>query len=209
MGQKVNPIGLRLGVNQTWCSKWFDQANYAFILHEDLQIRQYLQTILKGMDLLVDPITIKRSAACIYINMKLFYAAEHGRQKPVLHQKQLQDLLSKWTGKRVVLNLQFADDYTQSARLLASYIAYRLEKRTPFKEILRRCLQQCKLESNIKGVRFRCSGRLDGAEMARSEWVKDGQVPLHTLKEQIDYGTATANTIYGVCGVKVWICRQE
>lgn len=207
MGQKVNPIGLRLGVNQTWFSKWFDETNYAKLLHEDLSLRQYLQTIFKKMDILVDNIHIKRSKGKVFLKMVLFH--EQTRKKPIIDKIQLEKLLSKWTKKEVELSIEFSSQYTESATLLAKYIAFALEKRTSFKEVFRRCLQKAQSNKNIKGIRMSCSGRLDGAEIARTEWIKDGQVPLHTFQANIDYGIARANTIYGVCGVKVWICFDE
>lgn len=206
MGQKANSISLRLGVNKTWYSKWFDEKNYMNLIHEDLQIRKYLYSIFKRMDLLVGKCYIKRSIGNIFIHISIFNP--QNASSVVIKTDLIEKLFTQWTGNKIHISIVKESDYTENASLLAEYVARQLEKRVSSREILKRTIQQVKLNPKIKGIRLNCSGRLDGAEIARVEWVKEGQVSLHSFKENIDYGVSTAHTIYGVCGVKVWICYQ-
>ena len=207
MGQKTNSISLRLGVNKTWDSKWFDENHYMNIIHEDLQIRKYLYSILKRMDILVGKCYIKRSIGNIFIQISIFFP-QKTNDLTVINTDLIERLFTKWTKNKIHLSIIKESDYTENASLLAEYIARQLEKRVSSREVLKRAIQQVKLNPKIKGVRLNCSGRLDGAEIARMEWVKEGQVSLHSFKENIDYGVSSAHTIYGVCGIKVWICYQ-
>lgn len=208
MGQKVNAISFRVGINRSWFSKWFDQNEYLHLIHEDILIRTYLYSILKRMDFLVGDCHIKRSIGHVFITISVFNDQKRKSSSSIIDTSLIEDLFKKWTKNQIHLSIIKELNYTESASLLAEYISKQLEKRSSSKEVLKKAIQQIKLNSKIKGVRLNCSGRLDGSEIARTEWVKEGQVPLHTLKEHIDYAVATANTIYGVCGVKVWVCYK-
>ncbi|QDH13153.1 30S ribosomal protein S3 [Formicincola oecophyllae] len=205
MGHKVNPIGLRLGVNRTWDSRWFAGDDYGRLLHEDLKLRKFLQKRLRGAG--VSRIVIERPAKKPRITI---YAARPG----VIIGKKGQDIdalrkqLSRMAGTDVALNIVEIRKPEIDATLVADNIAQQLERRVAFRRAMKRSIQSA-MRLGAQGIRITCGGRLGGAEIARVEQYREGRVPLHTLRADIDYGTATAHTTYGSCGVKVWIFKGE
>jgi small subunit ribosomal protein S3 len=206
MGQKVNPIGLRLGINRTWDSRWFATDQYAKLLHEDLALRKYLTDRL--MQAGVSRIVIERPAKKARITI-------HTARPGVVIGKKGADIeklrsdLGKLTGSSEVnLNIVEIRKPEIDAKLVAENIAQQLERRVAFRRAMKRAVQSA-MRLGAQGIRINCSGRLGGAEIARVEWYREGRVPLHTLRADIDYGTATAKTTYGTCGVKVWVFKGE
>ncbi len=206
MGQKVNPIGLRLGVNRTWDSRWFaDEGDYGRLLHEDLKIRAYLEKRLAQAG--VSRIVIERPAKKARVTI-------HTARPGVVIGKKGADIdklrlaLSKLTASEVHLNILEIRKPEIDAKLVAENIAQQLERRVAFRRAMKRAVQSA-MRLGAQGIRINCGGRLGGAEIARTEWYREGRVPLHTLRADIDYGTATAKTAYGTCGVKVWVFKGE
>jgi len=206
LGQKVNPIGLRVGINRTWDSRWFAAGDsYADILHEDLRIRKYLEERLVQAG--VSRIVIERPAKKARITI-------HTARPGVVIGKKGADIeklrtdLSKMTGSEVHLNIIEIRKPEIDAKLIAENIAQQLERRVAFRRAMKRAVQSA-MRLGAEGIRINCGGRLGGAEIARVEWYREGRVPLHTLRADIDFGTATAKTAYGTCGVKVWCFRGE
>lgn len=205
MGQKVNPIGLRLGVNRTWDSRWFSSKDYASMLHEDLQIREYVAKQLVSAG--IGKIIIERLAKLIRINI-------HASRPGVVIGKRGEDIdkLKKVLATRfnaeIQLNILEIRKPELDAKLVAQNIAQQIEKRVGYKRAMKRAIQSA-MRLGAGGVRILCSGRLGGAEIARSEEYREGRVPLHTLRADIDYGVGTAFTTYGTCGIKVWIFKGE
>ncbi len=190
MGQKINPIGLRLGINRTWDSRWFAGKNeYAKLLHEDIRIREVLMKELKQAA--VARIVIERP------HKKCRVSIHSARPGVVIGKKgadidKLKKKVSEITDSDVVINI----------------IAQQLERRVAFRRAMKRAVQSA-MRLGAEGIRINCSGRLGGAEIARMEWYREGRVPLHTLRADVDYGVATAFTTFGTCGVKVWIFKGE
>ena len=206
MGQKVNPIGFRLGINRTWDSRWYaDGDSYADLLHEDLRLRRYLEERLSQAG--VSRVTIERPAKRARITIHTarpgVVIGKKGADIELLRQE-----LSKMTGGDVHLNIVEIRKPEIDAKLVAENIAQQLMRRIAFRRAMKRAVQSA-MRLGAKGIRINCAGRLGGAEIARTEWYREGQVPLHTLRADIDYGTATAKTTYGTCGVKVWVYRGE
>ena len=205
MGHKVNPIGFRLGINRTWDSRWFAEADYAKLLHEDLKLRQILRTRLKGAG--VSRVVIERPAKKPRVTI-------HAARPGVVIGKKGADIetlrkdLSKLAGGEVSLNIVEIRKPEIDATLVAENIAQQLERRVAFRRAMKRAVQSA-MRLGAGGIRINCSGRLGGAEIARMEWYREGRVPLHTLRADIDFGVATAKTTYGTCGVKVWIFKGE
>ncbi len=205
MGHKVNPIGLRLGINRTWDSRWYAARGYADLLHQDLRLRTYLQKRLHQAG--VSRVTIERPAKRARVTL---YTARPG----VVIGKKGQDIeklrgdLSKMTGTDVNLNIVEIRKPEIDAKLVAENIAQQLERRVAFRRAMKRAVQSA-MRLGAQGIRINCAGRLGGAEIARTEWYREGRVPLHTLRADIDYGQATAHTTYGACGVKVWVFKGE
>lgn len=205
MGQKVNPISFRLGVNRSWNSRWHSHTNYTRLIHQDLQIQKYLETVYEKTGVLVGECTIQRNPQRIHISLTLSEPVKK-RQKTI-DSVRVQKTLEEMTQGCVSLLINEVP-ITSNAMLLAKDIARQLEERSPFAVVLKKSMQSA-MESKTKkalGIKIQCSGRLNGEDIARTEWVKEGQVPLHTLDASIDYAAARAYTIYGVCGIKVWIC---
>ena len=207
MGQKVNPIGMRLGINRTWDSRWFAaHENYGKLLHEDFRIRDYLTKQI-GKMASVSKIIIERPA-------KIARVTIHSARPGVIIGKKGADIeklraeLSKMTSAEVNLNIVEIRKPDVDAKLVAAGIADQLERRIGFRRAMKRAVQSA-LRAGALGIRINCGGRLGGAEIARMEWYREGRVPLHTLRADVDYGTATAFTTMGTCGVKVWIFRGE
>jgi small subunit ribosomal protein S3 len=205
MGQKVNPIGLRLGINRTWDSRWYADANYADLLHEDLNIRNFLHKRLQQAG--VSRIIIERPAKKARITI-------HTARPGVVIGKKGADIeklrteLQKMTGSEVHLNIVEIRKPEIDATLVAENIASQLERRVAFRRAMKRAVQSA-MRLGAQGIRIQCGGRLGGAEIARTEWYHEGRVPLHTLRADVDYGEATALTTYGTCGVKVWVFKGE
>ncbi len=206
MGQKVNPIGLRLGINRTWDSRWFANHEYATLLHEDFRIRDFLQEKL-GKAASVARIVIERPTKKVRV---IVHSARPGVVigKKGADIEKLRTDISKMTSGEVSLNLVEIRKPDIDATLVAAGIADQLERRIAFRRAMKRAVQSA-MRGGALGIRINCSGRLGGAEIARMEWYREGRVPLHTLRADVDYGTATAFTTMGTCGVKVWIFRGE
>jgi small subunit ribosomal protein S3 len=206
MGQKVNPIGLRLGINRTWDSRWYaDRHEYSQLLHEDLKIRDYLLEKLKQAG--VARITIERP------HKKCRVTIHSARPGVVIGKKgadieKLKTDLGKYTKSEVHLNIVEIRKPEVDAHLIAESIAQQLERRVSFRRAMKRAVQSA-LKLGALGIRINCAGRLGGAEIARVEWYREGRVPLHTLRADIDFGVSTAKTAYGTCGVKVWVFKGE
>lgn len=206
MGQKVNPIGLRLGINRTWDSRWYaGKDTYACLLHEDLGIRKYLTKRLAQAG--VSKIIIERPAKKARVTI-------HTARPGVVIGKKGQDIenmrkdLQKMTGNEVSLNIVEIRKPEIDAQLVAENIAQQLERRVAFRRAMKRAVQAA-MRLGAGGIRINCAGRLGGAEIARTEWYREGRVPLHTLRADIDYGEGSAHTTYGVCGVKVWVYKGD
>jgi small subunit ribosomal protein S3 len=205
MGQKVNPIGFRLKVNKDWDSRWFAGKSYQETLLQDLEIRKYLEKRLKSA--YISKIVIERPANKPIVNL---YS---GRPGLIIGKKGtdielLRKDLAKFLGRDVQINIVEIRKPEIEAKLVAQNVASQLEKRVAFRRAMRRVVQSA-LRFGAEGIRINCSGRLGGAEIARMEWYREGRVPLHTLRADIDYGEAEALTTYGVIGIKVWIYKGE
>ena len=205
MGQKVKPIGLRLGINRTWDSRWFADKSYSDLLHKDLSVRSYLMAKLKSAA--VSKVVIERPAGRARVTI---YS---GRPGLIIGKKgqdieKLRNDLSKKLGMDVSLNILEIRKPEVDAKLVAENIAQQLERRVAFRRAMKRSVQSA-MRLGAAGVRINCAGRLGGAEIARTEWYREGRVPLHTLRADVDYGEAEANTTYGICGIKVWIFKGE
>jgi small subunit ribosomal protein S3 len=205
MGQKVNPIGLRLGINRTWDSRWYADREYANLLHEDIRIRRDLEKRLNqaGVSRVVIERMAKRARVTIHTARPGVVIGKKGADI-----EKLRADLSKVTGGEVNLNIVEVRKPELEAVLVAQNIAQQLERRVSFRRAMKRAVQSAR-RLGAGGIRINCSGRLGGAEIARMEWYREGRVPLHTLRADVDYGYAVAKTTYGTCGVKVWIFRGE
>jgi small subunit ribosomal protein S3 len=205
MGQKVNPIGLRLGINRTWDSRWFASKDYATLLHQDLRLRRYLRKRLAqaGVSRVVIERPAKRARVTIYTARPGVVIGKKGQDIEKLRKD-----LSDMTGTDVHLNIVEIRKPEIDANLVADNIAQQLSRRVAFRRAMKRAVQSA-IRLGAQGIRINCSGRLGGAEIARMEWYREGRVPLHTLRADIDYGEATAKTTYGACGVKVWVFKGE
>jgi len=206
MGQKVNPIGLRLGINRTWDSRWYAGKNeYGKLLHEDMAIRKELMKQLKQAA--VSKIVIERP------HKKCRITIHSARPGVVIGKKgadieKLKSDVQKMTSDEVHLNIVEIRKPEIDAKLVAENIAQQLERRVAFRRVMKRSVQSA-MRLGALGIRITFAGRLGGAEIARVEWYREGRVPLHTLRADIDYGVSTAKTTYGTCGVKVWIFKGE
>jgi small subunit ribosomal protein S3 len=206
MGQKVNPVGLRLGINRTWDSRWYAADNdYSEMLHEDLKIRDFLQTRLAqaGVSRIVIERPAKRARITIHTARPGVVIGKKGADIEKLRLE-----LQKMTGNDVHLNILEIRKPEIDAKLVAENVAQQLERRVSFRRAMKRAVQSA-LRLGAQGIRINCAGRLGGAEIARTEWYREGRVPLHTLRADVDFGQATAHTTYGTCGVKVWIFKGE
>jgi len=205
MGQKVNPIGLRLGINRTWDSRWYADQGYADLLHEDLMIREYLKKRLSqaGVSRVIIERPAKKARITIHTARPGVVIGKKGQDIEKLRQK-----MQQMTGNEVHLNIVEIRKPELDAQLVAENIAQQLERRVAFRRAMKRAVQNA-MRLGALGIRINCGGRLGGAEIARTEWYREGRVPLHTLRADVDYGTATGKTTYGSCGVKVWIFKGE
>jgi small subunit ribosomal protein S3 len=206
MGQKVNPVGLRLGINRTWDSRWFaNKGEYGRLLHEDMEVRKVLMKDLKQAA--VSKIVIERP------HKKCRVTIHSARPGIVIGKKgadieKLRRKVAAMTDSEVHINIVEVRKPEIEATLVAQSIAQQLERRVAFRRAMKRAVQSA-MRLGAEGIRISCGGRLGGAEIARMEWYREGRVPLHTLRADIDFGVATANTAYGTCGVKVWIFKGE
>ena len=205
MGQKVNPYGIRLGINKTWSSRWFSKNEYTKLLHQDLKIKNYVEKKLKNAS--ISKINIERAAkklrVSIYSSRPGIIIGKKGADIETLKQD-----LSKMSNLEVFLDIKEVRKPEVEAKLVAENIASQLEKRISFRRAMKKDVQSA-MRLGAKGVKVVCSGRLGGAEIARTEKYHEGSVPLHTLRGDIDYSTAEAETTYGICGIKVWINKGE
>ncbi len=206
MGQKVSPVGLRIGVNKDWESKWYSEKDFATYLHEDIKIRKLLNSELK--DAVISKIEIQKTKDSVTVNV---VAARPG---VIIGQdgKTVETLTKKITkivnGRNVKLNVVEVENPDLDAKVISRWIAEQLENRASFRTAQKKAMQRV-MKAGAKGVKTLVSGRLGGADIARSEGYSDGVVPLHTLRADIDYAVSEAHTTYGRLGVKVWICRGE
>ncbi len=205
MGQKVNPYGIRLGINKTWSSRWFSKNEYTKLLHQDLKIKSYVEKKLKNAS--ISKINIERAAK------KLRLSIFSSRPGIIIGKKgadieTLKNDLSKMSNLEVFLDIKEVRKPEVEAKLVAENIASQLEKRISFRRAMKKAVQSA-MRLGAQGVKVVCSGRLGGAEIARTEKYHEGSVPLHTLRGDIDYATAEAETTYGICGIKVWINKGE
>src|SRR5512134_129720 len=205
MGQKVNPYGFRLGFNKTWHSRWFAGKTYAETLHRDLKLRDDLKKRLKHAG--VSEIDIERTANKMRINIHT------SRPGIIIGRKgaevdKLRDDLQKRTGREIFINIMEIHKPELEAQLVAESVALQIERRVAFRRAMKKAIESAS-RFGAKGVKLRVSGRLGGSEIARSEWYLDGQLPLHTLRSDVDYGFAEARTTYGQIGVKCWIYKGE
>jgi small subunit ribosomal protein S3 len=205
MGQKVNPIGLRLGINRTWDSRWFARKEYGNLLLDDLGLRDFLHRRLSQAGL--SRVVIERAARRTRITL-------HSARPGVVIGKKGADIeklrgdIAKLTSSEVSLNIVEIRKPEIEAKLIADSIAQQLERRVAFRRAMKRAVQSA-MRLGAQGIRINCAGRLGGAEIARMEWYREGRVPLHTLRADVDFGYGTAKTTYGVCGVKVWVFKGE
>ncbi len=206
MGHKVNPIGFRLGINRTWDSRWYAKTGeYGELLQEDLKIREYLHSSLKQAG--VSRVVIERP------HKKCRVTLHSARPGLVIGKKgadieRLRKQLGKFTDSEVHLNIVEVRKPEIDAKLVAENVAQQLERRIAFRRAMKRAVQSAQ-RLGAEGIRINCGGRLGGAEIARTEWYREGRVPLHTLRAHIDYGTTEAKTAYGIIGIKVWIFKGE
>lgn len=205
MGQKINPIGLRLGINKTWDSRWFSGADYATKLHEDLKIRKHVKKALNQAG--ISKVIIERTGKKCYVSI-------HSARPGIIIGKKGADIdkvkkdVQKITKDEVHLNIIEIRKPELDSTLVAEGIAQQLERRVAFRRAMKRAVQSS-MRMGAEGIRINVSGRLGGAEISRMEWYREGRVPLHTLRADVDYGIASALTTYGIIGVKVWIFKGE
>ena len=205
MGQKVNPNGLRLGINRTWLSRWYSKKDYSKLLHQDLEIKKYVESKLASAS--ISKIVIERAAKKLRLTI---YSSKPGIiiGKKGTDIESLKNKLTSMTNLEIFLDIKEVRKPEVEAKLVAENIANQLEKRISFRRAMKKAVQSS-MRLGAKGVKVVCSGRLGGAEIARTEKYHEGSVPLHTLRSDIDYATAEAETTYGICGIKVWINKGE
>ncbi len=205
MGQKVNPIGLRVGINRTGDSRWYAKRDFANLLHQDLKLKKYLTERLgqAGVSRIVIERPAKKARVTIHTARPGVVIGKKGADI-----EKLRSDLSKMTGSEVSLNIVEIRKPEIDAKLIADNIAQQLERRVAFRRAMKRAVQSA-MRLGALGIRINCAGRLGGAEIARMEWYREGRVPLHTLRAEIDFGESTAKTTYGTCGVKVWVFKGE
>lgn len=205
MGQKVNPVGLRLGYIKKWQSIWYTDKKYSEVLHEDLQIRKYLKKKLYHAG--IAKIEIERAANKAKVNI---YSARPGIiiGKKGSEIEKLKSEVEKFSTSEIIINILEVRKPEVDAQLVAENVAMQLEKRVAFRRAMKKCVGYA-LKFGAKGIKIACAGRLGGAEIARAEWYREGRVPLHTLRADIDYGFAEAHTAYGLIGIKVFIFHGE
>ena len=209
MGQKVSPVGLRIGVNKDWGSKWFaSKQDYATYLHEDIKIRELISNTPKFKDAVVSKIEIEKTKDSVTVNVSALKPAvilgQDGNDVKALSKK----IAKIAHGKNVKINVKEVSNPDLDATVIAKWIAEQLENRASFRTVQKKAIQRV-MKAGAKGIKTSVSGRLGGADIARSEGYSEGVVPLHTIRADIDYANSEAATTYGKLGVKVWICRGE
>ena len=205
MGQKVNPLGLRLGINTTWDSKWYSDTKYSFFLENDLKIRKHVEANLKkaGLSKVIIERSLKKINISIHASRPGIIIGKKGADIEILKKE-----LIKLTGSEINLNIIETKKPELDAKVVADNIAMQIENRAATKRVMKRAVQSA-LKLGAQGIRVCVAGRIGGAEIARVEWFKEGRIPLHTLRANIDYATSVAKTTYGTCGVKVWLYKGE
>ncbi len=205
MGQKVNPVGMRLGINRTWDSRWYAKNDYAELLYNDLEIKDFLRKKLAaaGISKIIIERPAKKARVTIYSARPGVVIGKKGQDIETLRKE-----LQQKAKCDVLLNIVEVRKPEIDAVLIAEGIAQQLEKRISFRRAMKRAVQSA-LRLGAEGIKVSVGGRLGGADIARTEWYREGRVPLHTLRADIDYGTARAATTYGICGVKVWVFKGE
>ncbi len=205
MGQKVHPIGFRLGILTRWESNWYAEKDFSKLLHEDLKIRRYIKKKLYHAG--ISKITIERTADKVRVNIHAsrpgIIIGKRGTEVDVLRKE-----LVKITPREVFINIKEVRKPEMDAQLVSESVALQLERRVTFRRAMKKAVSSA-MKFGSKGIKITCAGRLGGAEMARTEWYREGRVPLHTLRADIDYGQAEARTTYGKIGVKCWVFRGE
>lgn len=205
MGQKVNPVGFRVGIYRNWNSRWYGQKDYAKFLHEDIKIRKFIKEKLKHAG--VANIDIERTASntkvIIHTAKPGIVIGKKGSEIDILRKD-----VVKFAGKDIDIDIQEVRKPDTDAQLVAENIALQMEGRIAFRRAMKKAVTTA-LKLGVKGIKVMCAGRLGGAEIARTEWYREGRVPLHTLRADIDYGFAEAKTTYGLIGVKVWVFKGE
>ncbi|MBT3194670.1 MAG: 30S ribosomal protein S3 [Verrucomicrobia bacterium] len=206
MGQKVNPIGLRVAVNKDWRSRWFSgKKNFGNMLNEDLEIRTLIKKRLEAAA--VARVDIERYANRVRISI-------HTARPGIVIGRKGQDIekirsqIAKKTGKEVYIEIKEIRDPDANAQLVAENIAMQMVRRVSFRRAMKRAMKMA-MDLGVEGIKIRAAGRLGGSELARTEWYKEGKIPLHTLRANIDYGFTEANTTAGLIGVKVWVCKKD
>jgi small subunit ribosomal protein S3 len=205
LGQKVNPIGLRLGIVKSWDSRWYAEKSYSKFLQEDIMIRKYIKKKLYHAG--ISRIEIDRTANRAKITIRSARPGIIIGQKGAEIEK-LQKEIRKLTQREIAINIQEVRRVETDAQLVAENVALQLERRVAFRRAMKKSVTSS-LKFGAQGIKVSCSGRLGGAEIARSEWYREGRVPLHTLRADIDYGFAEARTTYGAIGIKVWIYKGD
>lgn len=206
MGQKVHPYGFRLGVNKTWVSNWCVRRGFSNLLLEDIKLREYVKKTLKHAG--ISSVGVERSSNRVRINIHTARPGIIIGKKGLEVDRLKEDLQKMITGKQISLNIKEVRRAELDANLVAQNVALQLENRISFRRAMKKTVL-ASLRFGAQGIKIRVSGRLGGAEIARSEWYREGRVPLHTIRADIDYGTARANTTFGVIGVKTWIYRGD
>ena len=206
MGQKVHPYGFRLGVNKTWVSKWCVRRDFPSLLMEDIKLRGHVKRTLAHAG--ISKVEVERSADRVRVSIHTARPGIIIGKKGLEVDRLKEDLQKMISGKRVSLEIKEVRRAELDANLVAQNVALQLEKRISFRRAMKKTVLSS-LRFGALGIKIRVSGRLGGAEIARSEWYREGRVPLHTLRADIDYGTARANTTFGVIGVKVWVYRGD
>jgi small subunit ribosomal protein S3 len=206
VGQKVHPYGFRLGVNKTWVSKWCVRRDFSSLLMEDIKLRGHVKRTLAHAG--ISNVGVERSANRVRVNIHTARPGIIIGKKGLEVDRLKEDLQKMITGKQISLNIKEVRRAELDAKLVAQNVALQLEKRISFRRAMKKTVL-ASLRFGAQGIKIRVSGRLGGAEIARSEWYREGRVPLHTLRADIDYGTARANTTFGVIGVKTWIYRGD
>lgn len=205
MGQKINPIGFRVGIYKKWNSRWYGEKDYAKFLHEDLKIRKFVKEKLKHAG--ISKIDIERTASntriIIHTAKPGIVIGKRGAEIDILKKD-----IGRFAGKDINIDIQEVRRPDTDAQLVAENVALQLERRVAFRRAMKKAVTTA-MKLGAKGIKIMCAGRLGGAEIARTEWYRDGRVPLHTLRADIDYGFTEAMTTYGIIGVKTWIFKGE
>ncbi len=205
MGQKINPIGLRLGINRTWDSRWYAERNYGELLHEDIRIRKFLHKKLAqaGVSKVVIERPAKKARVTIHTARPGVVIGRKGQEIENLRRE-----IAAMTTADVHLNIVEIRKPEVDAQLVAENVAQQMERRVSIRRAMKRAVQSA-MRMGAQGIRINCAGRLGGAEIARMQWYREGRVPLHTLRANVDYGACEAKTTYGICGVKIWIYKGD